>query len=77
MHIIGLRGVKYSNIHIHPGYFRLGWTDYSTTQRRRAEVHITYDCHISKRESLIVIFSWANVNIEIFNVSRAAVIEPA
>ena len=48
-------------------------TDNSATQRRRATIfrpataaaHITYDRHISKRQSLNAIFTWVNPSIGI------------
>ena len=61
-----------------PGGFMLWRTDNSATQRRRATIfrpataaaHITYDRHISKRQSLNAIFTQVNPNIGI-NKCRA------
>ena len=58
----------YSYTGSHTGGFMLWRTAYSATQRRRAKVfrpataaaHITYDRHISKRQSLNAIFTRAN-----------------
>ena len=65
--------IIYSYIGITPGGFMLWRTAYSATQRRRAKVfrpataaaHITYDRHISKRQSLNAIFTRGNPNIGI------------
>ena len=58
---------------ITPGGFMLWRTDNSATQRRRATIfrpataaaHITYDRHISKRQSLNAIFTRVNPSIGI------------
>ena len=59
----------------------LGRTDYSATQRRRATIfrpataaaHLTYDRHISERQSLNTIFTRVNPSIRINCVQRAVV----
>ena len=69
----------YSDTGIHPGGFMLGRTDYSATQRRRATIfrpataaaHLTYDRHISERQSLNTIFTRVNPSIRINCVQRA------
>ena len=71
----------YSDTEIHPGGFMLGRTDYSATQRRRATIfrpataaaHLTYDRHISERQSLNTIFTRVNPSIKINCVQRAVV----
>ena len=71
----------YSDTEIHPGGFMLGRTDYSATQRRRATIfrpataaaHLTYDRHISERQSLNTIFTRVNPSIRINCVQRAVV----
>ena len=71
----------YSDTEIHPGGFMLGRTDYSATQRRRATIfrpataaaHLTYDRHISKRQSLNAIFTRVNPSIMLNCVQRAVV----
>ena len=71
----------YSDTGIHPGGFMLGRTDYSATQRRRATIfrpataaaHLTYDRHISERQSLNTIFTRVNPSIRINCVQRAVV----
>ena len=65
--------IIYSYIGITPGGFMLWRTDNSATQQRRATIfrpataaaHLTYDRHISKRQSLNAIFTQANPNIGI------------
>ena len=72
----------YSDTEIHPGGFMLGRTDYSATQRRRATIfrpataaaHLTYDRHISERQSLNTIFTRVNPSIRINCIQRAVVI---
>ena len=62
----------------------LGRTDYSATQRRRATIfrpataaaHLTYDRHISERQSLNTIFTRVNPSIRINCVQRAVVLSP-
>ena len=71
----------YSDTEIHPGGFMLGRTDYSATQRRRATIfrpataaaHLTYDRHISERQSLNTIFTRVNPSIRVNCVQRAVV----
>ena len=71
----------YSDTEIHPGGFMLGRTDYSATQRRRATIfrpataaaYLTYDRHISERQSLNTIFTRVNPSIRINCVQRAVV----
>ena len=61
-----------------PGGFMLGRTDNSATQRRRATIfrpataaaHLTYDRHISERQSLNTIFTRVNPSIRINSVQR-------
>ena len=72
---------EYSYIYNPPGTFRLGRTDYSVTQRRRATIfrpataaaHLTYDRHISERQSLNAIFTRVNPSIRINCIQRAVV----
>ena len=75
---------NYSDTEIHPGGFMLGRTDYSATQRRRATIfrpataaaHLTYDRHISERQSLNTIFTRGNSSIGINCIQRAVVYCP-
>ena len=63
------------------GDFMLWRTDNSATQRRRATIfrpataaaHLTYDRHISERQSLNTIFTRVNPSIRINCVQRAVV----